>query len=79
MTFTCELSKPGVKISWLKDGFKVSEEDGFKVKVDGKVHTLTKDSATLKDAGKYMVVFEDKKSSANLGVEGMLQWILILK
>ncbi|KAI8775759.1 titin isoform X2, partial [Biomphalaria glabrata] len=68
-TFTCELSKPGVKVSWLKDGLKVSPEDGFKVTVEGKVHTLSKDSATLEDAGKYMLLFEDKKSSANLGVE----------
>ncbi|KAH9498303.1 hypothetical protein Btru_006488 [Bulinus truncatus] len=70
-TFTCEISKPGVKVSWLKDGLKVSSEDGFKVTVDGRVHTLTKDSATLPDAGKYMLLFEDKKSSANLGVEAL--------
>ncbi|GFS00827.1 titin [Elysia marginata] len=67
--FTCELSKPGVKVSWLKDGFKVSEEDGFKITTDGAKHTITKDSATLDDAGKYMLVFEDKKTFANLGVE----------
>ncbi|GFO38541.1 titin, partial [Plakobranchus ocellatus] len=67
--FTCELSKPGVKVSWLKDGFKVSEDDGFKITVDGNLHTITKDSATLEDAGKYMLVFEDKKTSGNLGVE----------
>ena len=67
--FTCELSKSGVKVSWLKDGFKVSEEDGFKITVDGTKHTITKDSATLEDAGKYMLVFEDKKTAANLGVE----------
>lgn len=76
VTFTCELSKPGVKVSWLKDGFKISEEDGFIVKVDGKTHTLTKVSATLEDAGKYMLIFEDKKSTANLGVEGLMLFFI---
>jgi hypothetical protein len=70
-TFECELSKPGVKVNWLKDGSKVYPADGFKAKVNGTVHTLTKDDAMVEDAGKYTMAFEDKKTTANLGVEAV--------
>ena len=75
ISFSVELSKPDVKVSWLKDGLKVSASEDFDIKMDGCIHTLTKKEASLEDAGKYMLVFEDKKTDANLGVTGIFRTI----
>lgn len=68
---SCELSKPGQKVTWLKDGVELQPDDRCEVVVDGCVHRLTIRSATLEDEAEYTVkLTDDVSSKATLWVEG---------
>ena len=68
---TCELSKPGQTVTWLKDGVELKPDDRCEVVVDGCVHRLTIRNATLEDEAEYTVkLTDDISTKATLWVEG---------
>jgi hypothetical protein len=68
--FKCEVTKADVKAKWSCNGKALTEKDGFDIKVEKTVHTLTLDDVALEDAGTYCVKVEDKESSGKLVVRG---------
>ncbi|KAK7507540.1 hypothetical protein BaRGS_00001475, partial [Batillaria attramentaria] len=64
--FKCEVSKAGLKAKWMYNGKPVTAKDGFDVKVDKTVHTLTIEDVALEDAGTFSVKFDDKESEGKL-------------
>ena len=74
---SCELSKPGQTVTWLKDGVELVPDDRCQVVVDGCQHRLTINNATLEDEAEYTVKLTDTVfSKATLWVEGMHSQIL---
>ena len=72
---SCELSKPGQKVTWLKDGVELKPDDRCQVVVDGCVHRLTIRDATLEDEAEYTVKLTDTVSTkATLWVEGTIRY-----
>ena len=68
---SCELSKPGQQVTWLKDGVELKPDDRCEVVVDGCVHRLTIRNATLEDEAEYTVkLTDDISTKATLWVEG---------
>ena len=68
---TCELSKPGQKVTWLKDGVELQPSDHCELVVDGCVHRLTIRNTTLEDEAEYTVkLTDDITTKATLWVEG---------
>ena len=76
---SCELSKPGQKVTWLKDGVELKPDDRCEVVVDGCVHRLTIHNATLEDEAEYTVkLTDDVSTKATLWVEGILPCMMYL-
>jgi len=68
---SCELSKPGQKVTWLKDGAELQLDDRCEAVVDGCTHRLTIRNATLEDEAEYTVkLTDDVSTKATLWVEG---------
>jgi len=69
---TCELSRPGQTVTWLKDGVELQPDERCAVVVDGCTHRLTIQNASLEDEAEYTVrLTDDVSSKATLWVEGM--------
>jgi hypothetical protein len=66
----CELTKPNVKVKWLRDAKEFKPRYGCKKVVDGKRHRLIIDAAELEDGAEYTVSVNDKTSQASITVEG---------
>jgi len=76
---SCELSRPGQKVTWLKDGLELVPDERCQVVVNGCLHRLTINNATLEDEAEYTVkLTDDISSKATLWVEGtqhpVYQW-----
>jgi len=68
---TCELSRPGQQVTWLKDGVELVPDDRCAILVDGCQHRLIINNATLEDEAEYTVkLTDDVSSKATLWVEG---------
>lgn len=69
----CEVSKPGAKPKWFKDGkeIKPDKKKGITTKTDGRRVSLTIPSAMTGDTGQYSVQVGDQKSECQLIVEGV--------
>ncbi len=73
-TFVCTLSKPRLKVTWLKNGKKINENDHFQFAQEGKVYKLMINNAQLDDADKYTIKFgEEAESTAELFVKGLFK------
>ena len=68
--FKCEVTKADIKAKWSCNGKALSTKDGFNIKVEKTVHTLTLEDVALGDAGHYSIYIEDKESSGKLVVRG---------
>jgi hypothetical protein len=69
-TFACSLSKPRLKVSWYKNGQKLSESKRIQFVQEGKVYKLVINDAQLDDAAEYKIKFgEEAESNAQLMVK----------
>ena len=69
-TFECEISKPGLKADWQRDGKPIKSGEKYTTSVDGGVYRLTLKDAVAEDEAEYTVVFKGAQSSAKLFVKG---------
>lgn len=70
-TFVCEVSKPGQKAAWLKDGKPIKTGGRYDIRVEGTKHTLVIKDAEKSEQAKYTVTFADISSSASLTISGL--------
>jgi len=67
-TFECELSKPGLKVEWMKDDKRLRRGDKIDMVSEGRTHRLIIEKAGSEDVGKYTAVYENISTSAVLSV-----------
>nr|XP_006823016.1 PREDICTED: titin-like [Saccoglossus kowalevskii] len=74
---TCEVTKPNVKVNWYKDDEQISPYDHhYKIKTDGRRHSLVIDDVKLKDEAKYTAKLGDIETAAELVVEEIVEDIV---
>ncbi|KAM4861683.1 obscurin [Thomomys bottae] len=66
---SCELSRAGTSVRWLKDGKAIRKSQKYDMISEGTRTVLVIRGATLKDSGKYTCETEASKSTASLHVE----------
>ena len=71
-TFTCELSKADIQVTWLVKGKKIKPSKKYVIDSQDYTHILIIKDTTLKDAGEVSIVAEDCKSTAQLLVKGTI-------
>uniref|UniRef100_A0A8C6S146 Obscurin n=1 Tax=Nannospalax galili TaxID=1026970 RepID=A0A8C6S146_NANGA len=69
VTLSCELSKMGTTVHWLKDGKAIRKSQKYDVLNEGTRAVLVVRKASLKDSGEYTCETEASKSTAKLQVE----------
>ena len=69
-TFECEISKPDMKVKWLKDGKEVPRHTRFIKSTKDCYQSLTIKNAELGDAGQYQCIADAVTSTAVLRVKG---------
>lgn len=67
---SCELSRAGTSVRWLKDGKAIRKSQKYDVLSEGTRAVLVVHKASLKDSGEYTCETEASKSTARLRVEG---------
>lgn len=70
VVLSCELSKAGTPVRWLKDGKAIRKSQKYDLLSEGTRAMLVVRGALLKDSGKYTCETEASKSTASLHVEG---------
>lgn len=70
VTLECELTKPNVRVQWMKGKDPIASSDKYQLIMDGAVHRLTILNVTGDDLSDYSVVARGKTSSAKLSIEG---------
>ena len=70
MTFECELSLDDAAVEWYKGDRALKNSDKHHIVAKGTVHKLTINDVDSKDVGQYSAVFRNKRTKANLTVEG---------
>jgi hypothetical protein len=70
-TFTCELNKENAPVKWFRGGNEINVNDiKYKIVIDGLRYNLQILECDLNDTNDYTVSFRNKKSTAQLTVEG---------
>lgn len=70
-TFTCELNKENAQVKWYKGGNEINTNDiKYKISIDGFKYNLQIHECEIEDTNDYTVSFRNKKSTAQLIVEG---------
>uniref|UniRef100_A0A8C5LEG3 Obscurin n=1 Tax=Jaculus jaculus TaxID=51337 RepID=A0A8C5LEG3_JACJA len=69
VVLSCELSRAGTPVRWLKDGKVIRKGPKYDVLSEGTRAVLVVRRASLKDSGEYSCETEASRSSANLRVE----------
>uniref|UniRef100_A0A8C8BV97 Myosin-binding protein C, fast-type n=1 Tax=Oncorhynchus tshawytscha TaxID=74940 RepID=A0A8C8BV97_ONCTS len=67
--FECEVSEEGANVKWMKDGVELTKDGKYRIKKDGKKHTLVINEATIEDIGMYYVYTNGGESKGELEVE----------
>lgn len=67
---SCELSRAGTSVRWLKDGKAIRKSQKYDLLSEGTRAVLVIREASLKDSGEYTCETEASKSTARLLVEG---------
>ncbi|XP_045069384.1 myosin-binding protein C, fast-type-like isoform X11 [Coregonus clupeaformis] len=67
--FECEVSEEGANVKWMKDGVELTKDGKYRIKKDGKKHTLVISEATIEDIGMYYVYTNGGESKGELEVE----------
>ncbi len=73
VTFTAELNKENIPVTWLKNGQEVKSEDGYETRSEGTKHYLTVLHTRLEDTAEYTIVAAEKTASAQLTVDGKIR------
>ncbi|XP_039339520.1 myosin-binding protein C, slow-type isoform X2 [Mauremys reevesii] len=68
---SCEVSEEGANVKWFKNGVELTNEprSRYRLKVDGKKHTMIIDEATKADNATYSVMTTGGQSAAKLAVD----------
>ncbi|XP_074863618.1 myosin-binding protein C, slow-type isoform X2 [Carettochelys insculpta] len=68
---SCEVSEDDANVKWFKNGVELTNEprSRYRLKVDGKKHTLIIDEATKADSATYSVMTTGGQSAAKLSVD----------
>ncbi|XP_073912202.1 obscurin isoform X22 [Castor canadensis] len=74
VVLSCELSKAGTPVRWLKDGKAIRKSQKYDLLSEGTRAMLVVRGALLKDSGKYTCETEASKSTASLHVEEKANW-----
>ncbi|KAM4869534.1 LOW QUALITY PROTEIN: obscurin-like [Urocitellus parryii] len=69
VVLTCELSRAGTPVHWLKDGKAIRESQKYKLLHEGTQAVLVVHGASLKDSGTYTCETDASKSTARLRVD----------
>lgn len=69
-TLSCELSRAGTSVRWLKDGKAIRKSQKYDLLSEGTRAVLVVREASIKDSGEYTCETETSKSTARLLVEG---------
>lgn len=70
-TFECELSRPNVKVQWMKAGKPILPDQKYDVKMDGAVHRLViRDVSGQDDVTEYLATVRGLTSKASLDLQG---------
>lgn len=69
-TFTCQLSKPDIRVKWTLNGIKLLPDDNIIITADGDIRTLTIKKCQLDDTGSVACLINEKTTQAKLKVEG---------
>ncbi len=70
VTFTCEVTKPGGKVVWLRDGQEIVPSKKYETIQDGVTLKLVISDAKRDDQSDYTCRYEEDTTSATLVVEG---------
>ena len=72
MTLTCELSKPGKPVKWLKNGKPLTMKEKAKMKItaEGAKHTLVIAKSMVEDTAEYTCSVNGVKTDAKVTVKG---------
>lgn len=70
VVLSCELSRAGTPVRWLRDGKAIRKSQKYDLIVDGPRAMLVVRAVSPKDSGEYMCETEASKSTASLRVEG---------
>lgn len=70
VTLSCELSRAGASVRWLKDGKAIRKSQKYDLLSEGTRAVLVVRKASLKDSGEYTCETEASKSTAKILVEG---------
>ncbi|XP_073532982.1 obscurin [Phyllobates terribilis] len=68
-TLHCELSKPGMQVSWKKDKFPITASDKYIVSQEGSTYELMIHNLELKDSGTYTCLCGDQQTTAMITVQ----------
>nr|XP_019585378.1 PREDICTED: obscurin [Rhinolophus sinicus] len=71
---SCELSRAGTTVRWLKDGKAIRKSQKYDLLSEGTRAVLVIRAASLKDSGEYTCETEVSKSTANLLIEEKANW-----
>lgn len=70
VVLSCELSRPGTPVRWLRDGKAIRKSQKYDLVMDGPRAMLVVRAVSPKDSGEYTCETEASKSTASLHVEG---------
>lgn len=68
-TFTCELSKPNRKVTWLKENKPIPIGKKYDIENVGCEYQLVVHDATVEDVGKFAMTCRNLKTQGSLTVE----------
>ncbi|XP_043440422.1 obscurin isoform X37 [Prionailurus bengalensis] len=74
VVMSCELSRAGTPVRWLKDGKAIRKSQKYDLVTEGTWATLVVRVVSLKDSGEYTCETEASKSTASLRVEEKANW-----
>uniref|UniRef100_A0ABI7ZTT7 Non-specific serine/threonine protein kinase n=1 Tax=Felis catus TaxID=9685 RepID=A0ABI7ZTT7_FELCA len=74
VVMSCELSRAGTPVRWLKDGKAIRKSQKYDLVTEGTWATLVVRAVSLKDSGEYTCETEASKSTASLRVEEKANW-----
>ena len=74
VTLTCEITKPGQKVNWLKNGkaLSIKEKSRMKITTDGNKHTLVIPKSEITDTAEFTCSLNRVKTHAKVTVKGRL-------
>ncbi|XP_078308593.1 obscurin isoform X38 [Panthera onca] len=74
VVMSCELSRAGTPVRWLKDRKAIRKSQKYDLVTEGTWATLVVRAVSLKDSGEYTCETEASKSTASLRVEEKANW-----